>query len=70
MAIHYGVEKEFLSVVEAETLSGMSRWSWRSWAYKGTISSTKVGKRLLIPLTEVRRVLAEGTRPRLQDGQV
>jgi hypothetical protein len=69
MPLHYSVEKEFLSVTEAETLSGMSRWTWRSYAYKGKIASTKVGKRLLIPLTEVRRVLAEGTRPRLEDVQ-
>lgn len=67
MPIYCSVEKEFLSVIEAETLSGMSRWTWRSYAYKGKVASNKVGKRLLIPLTEVRRVLAEGARPRLQE---
>ena len=30
----------------------------------------KLGAKLLIPISEIRRVLAEGTRPRLQDGQV
>jgi hypothetical protein len=69
MPIYCTVEKEFLSVLEAETLSGISRWTWRVWAYKGKIASNKVGKRLLIPLPEVRRIIAEGSRPRLQGPQ-
>jgi hypothetical protein len=57
------VEPEFVSVVEAETMTGRSRWSWRQDAYRGRIASSKVGTRLLIPVSEIRRVLNEGMRP-------
>lgn len=63
------VQKEYLSVKEAEILTGKSRWGWRRYAYQGKIDSVKLGRRLLIPLVEIRRVLAEGSRPRLQDSQ-
>jgi len=59
------IEPEYMSVVEVEGLTGTSRWTWRRWAYLGKISSVKVGQRLLIPVSEVQRVLAEGLRPRL-----
>jgi len=60
------VEREYLSVAEAEGMTGISRWTWRVYAYNGKIGSTKIGKRLLLPLTEVRRVLSEGNRPRIE----
>ncbi len=66
MAKQRVIEPEYLSVDEAEILSGRSRWSWRKDAYAGRIASVKVGRRLLVPMTEVRRVLAEGTRPRVE----
>jgi len=59
------IEREYVGVDGAETVSGRSRWSWRRDAYEGRIASTKVGRRLLIPLSEVRRVMSEGLRPRL-----
>jgi hypothetical protein len=51
-------------VTDAETLTGVSKWTWRSYAYKGRIESVKISDRLLIPLKEIRRVITEGTRPR------
>jgi hypothetical protein len=66
MANRAKVEPEYLSVNEAEILSGRSRWSWRKDAYSGRVSSVKCGRRLLIPLAEIRRVLSEGTRPRVE----
>jgi hypothetical protein len=57
------VKPEFLSVDEAQLLTGRSRWSWRRDAYSGRIASAKVGRRLLIPLSEIRRLLNEGMRP-------
>ena len=57
------IEPELLSVDEAEIMSGRSRWSWRRDAYAGRISSVKIGRRLLIPVAEIRRLIAEGTRP-------
>jgi hypothetical protein len=58
------VTPEFASVDQCEIISGVSKWTWRNYAYRGKIESFKVGSRLLIPLAEVRRVLAEGRRPR------
>jgi predicted site-specific integrase-resolvase len=58
---------QLLSVADAETATGISRWTWRRWAYEGRISSVKLGKRLMLSQVELDRVIAEGTRPRLQD---
>jgi hypothetical protein len=61
------VEQELVSVQGAEIMTGRSRWSWRRDAYGGLISSVKLGTKLLIPMSEIRRVIAEGTRPRLEN---
>jgi len=61
------VEREYLGVIEAETLSGRSKWTWRRDCYEGRVASVKAGRRLLIPLSEIRRVMAEGLRPRLTE---
>jgi excisionase family DNA binding protein len=58
-------EKRLVSVTEAEAMTGVSRWTWRRWAYDGRIVSTKLGTRLLIPVKEIERLVAEGTRPRI-----
>lgn len=70
MAVIARVEPEYVSVQGAETMTGRSRWSWRRDAYEGKIASVKLGAKLLIPVAEIRRVIAENTRPRLgQAGQ-
>jgi hypothetical protein len=58
-------DKEYVTVDEAEEISSVSKWFWRRAAYAGAIESVKVGRRLIIPLGEVKRVLSEGKRPRL-----
>jgi hypothetical protein len=60
------VEPEYVSVQSAEIMTGRSRWSWRRDAYEGKIASVKLGAKLLLPVSEIRRVIAENTRPRLQ----
>jgi hypothetical protein len=60
------IEPEYMGVDEAEIMTGRSRWSWRKDAYSGKVSSVKVGRRLLLPVSEIRRILAEGTRPRVE----
>ena len=65
MAVDAKVEVEYVSVQGAETMTGRSRWSWRRDAYDGRIASVKLGAKLLIPIAEIRRVIAENTRPRL-----
>jgi hypothetical protein len=61
------VQPEYVSVDQAEILTGVSRWTWRAYAYQGKVTSCKVGARLLIPITEIRRIIAEGTRPRVAE---
>lgn len=60
------VEPEYVGVADAEATTGLSRWTWRAWAYSGKIASVKAGRRLLIPVAEIRRIMAEGTRPRVE----
>jgi hypothetical protein len=61
------IEPLFASLTDAEKISGISRWTWRQKAYDGVIESAKVGKRLMIPIAEIHRLLDEGRRPR-RDG--
>jgi hypothetical protein len=65
-----GVEREYVSVQEASVMSGLSPWTWRAWSYQGKISTVKLGtsqrSRLLIPISEVRRVMEDGLRPRIE----
>lgn len=57
-----------LSVYEAAERTGVTHWCWRRWATIGKVSSAKLGRRLLIPETEIERVIAEGMRPRRRTG--
>jgi len=57
---------DYLGVAEAEALTGISRWTWRRWCYDGKLSSVKLGRRLLIPASEIERLVAAGTRPALE----
>jgi hypothetical protein len=57
-----------MSVDQAQAFSSISRWTWRAKAYSGEIESIKVGARMLIPVSEIERVIREGRRPRA-DGQ-
>ncbi len=66
MSVIAKVEPELISVQSAEIMTGRSRWSWRRDAYEGRISSVKLGAKLLIPVSEIRRVIAEGTRNRIK----
>ena len=60
------VSRKYLSVDELEQISGISKWTWRRWAYNGRIESVKLGSRLMVPVSELERVSQEGTRPRLE----
>lgn len=60
------VEKQLLSVDECQMVTGLSSWWWRRAAYSGRVTSVKVSNRLMIPASEVDRVISEGTRPRVE----
>lgn len=57
------LEREWISVDEAQQLTGRSKWSWRQDAYRGRIGSSKVGRLLLLRLSEVRQFMDDGYRP-------
>lgn len=59
------ISRKLLSVDECGATAGNSSWWWRRAAYAGRIESVKLGHRLMIPATEVDRIIAEGTRPRV-----
>ncbi len=64
--VNRNIEPELLGMADAEAMTGRSRWSWRRDCYSGAIASVKIGRRLFVPISEVRRVIAECTRPRLE----
>jgi hypothetical protein len=59
----------YLSPRQAGEWTGLSAWTWRAYAYSGRIASVKTGKgkqaRLLIPVSEIERIMQEGLRPAL-----
>jgi excisionase family DNA binding protein len=57
--------QQYLGVAEAATMTGTSPWFWRRKAYAGTVSSVKLGTRLLIPRAEIERFIEENTCPRV-----
>ena len=62
-------EPQLLSVVAAQDLTSISQYTWRKYCYDGKVSSVKIGDRLLIPRTEVQRIIDEGYRPSLEEQQ-
>ena len=60
-------EPDVIRVQEFARRMQCSVWTARQWAYRGKIASCKAGKRLLIPTSEVARLIAENTRPYLPE---
>jgi hypothetical protein len=54
--------QQLLSFEEAARQSSTTHWSWRTWASRGLVKTVKVGRRRLIPASEVDRVCREGVR--------
>ncbi|SEF78754.1 Helix-turn-helix domain-containing protein [Bryocella elongata] len=59
----HGIVREFVSFKEAKDITGISDWTWREWADLGKCASVKLGHRVLIPVSEIQRLLSEGLRP-------
>ncbi len=51
-------------VKDAAARLGISVWTLRKKAYEGEIDSIKIGAKLLIPESEIARLIQEGMRPR------
>lgn len=66
VAIVAAERPRLLTTQQAATLTGESKWTWRARAYRGVVASVKIGgkqARLLIPESEVFRLIEQGTRP-------
>lgn len=59
-------EPEVIRVQEFARRLQISVWTARQWAYRGKVASCKAGKHLLIPASEVSRLITANTRPRLE----
>lgn len=59
------VQPRLYPVKIAAQLLGVSIWTVRQAAYKGEVASAKIGAKLLIPASEIDRVVNESTRPRI-----
>ena len=44
---------------------GISIWTGRGYCYSGKVSSVKLGAKLLVPASEVSRLISENFRPRV-----
>ena len=51
-------------IKDAARTLGISVWTLRKKAYEGRVASVKIGAKLLIPESEIERVIREGMRPR------
>ena len=49
---------------------GISVWTLRKKAYEGEVASVKIGTKLLIPESELERLIREGRRPRSKNAPV
>jgi len=51
-------------VKDAALRLGISVWTLRRKAYERDVASVKIGAKLLIPESEIQRMIREGLRPR------
>ena len=51
-------------VKDAARKLGISVWTLRKKAYEGDVASVKIGVKLLIPESEIERIISDGLRPR------
>jgi excisionase family DNA binding protein len=58
---------ELMAVAKAVALTGLSDSTLRRYAYDGKVNSAKIGTRLLIPKSEVLRIITTNLRPRRKE---
>jgi excisionase family DNA binding protein len=51
-------------IKDAAMRLGISVWTLRKKAYEGGVASVKIGAKLLIPASEIERLISDGMRPR------
>lgn len=62
-----GEQQKLRNLNQASEQLGLSSWTLRRWAYDGKIASAKLGTRLMIPQSEIDRIVEESMRPRLTE---
>jgi hypothetical protein len=50
-------DKLYYSLVEAQLATGISLHTWRVWAQDGKVTFTRAGTKILIPASEIERIL-------------
>jgi excisionase family DNA binding protein len=58
------MNEDLQPVKDAARRLGISIWTLRKKAYEGDVASVKIGVKLLIPESEITRIIEEGMRPR------
>jgi excisionase family DNA binding protein len=58
------MEKLSVSLAEAETLTSVSRFTLRRQIKRGVLKVTRVGRRIVIPLAELKKLVCSGDRGR------
>lgn len=58
-----GDVERMYSIEKAALLLSVSHWGVRKWIRERRIASVKIGARVLIPSSEIARLIATGTRP-------
>jgi excisionase family DNA binding protein len=64
-----GKPERLISMADASERLSLSIWTLRGWAYAGKVASCKLGSRLLIPESEVDRLINESLRPAVSTGK-
>ncbi|MGO8707441.1 MAG: helix-turn-helix domain-containing protein [Terracidiphilus sp.] len=57
----------FISTGIAARLTGTTPKTWRNWAKQRKFVSVRLGKRILVPIRELERLLSEGTCVRVDE---
>ena len=52
-----------MTVRQAAELTNLSEATWRAWVLKRKVKTVRLGRRVRIPLTELDRLVSEGTTP-------
>jgi excisionase family DNA binding protein len=58
-----------VSFEEAERLVGLSRFTLRRYAHQGKLGATKCGRRWIVPVVELDRLVREGVSRERRDGR-
>lgn len=64
-----GVQSRYVSIKQAATLLGLAEVTLRVWVARRRLASVKLGRTVRIPVTEIDRLVDEGTIPAFKSGR-